>query len=73
MSGEWKKKNIKDKIWWWYDNDQLGILKFSFDKKNSFNYWSDYPEKLTAEQKKIFDEENIFWANFRRKNNGYGR
>lgn len=34
MSGEWKKKNSKDKIWWWYDNEQLGILRFSFDKRN---------------------------------------
>lgn len=69
MSGEWKKKNSKDKIWWWYDNEQLGILRFSFDKKKLFNYWSDYPEKLTIEQKKIFDEENTFWVNFRKNKN----
>lgn len=69
MSGEWKKKNSKDKIWWCYDNEQLGILRFSFDKKKLFNYWSDYPEKLTIEQKKIFDEENTFWVNFRKNKN----
>lgn len=37
---------------------------FSFDKKHIFNMFRDYPHELTDEQKKIFDEENPYWANF---------
>ena len=33
-------------------------MVFSFDKKVEFNFWTDYPKKLTAEQKAIFDAEN---------------
>ncbi len=73
MSGEWKKKNSKDTIWWWYDNDQLGILKFSFDKKNSFNYWSDYPEKLTIEQKRYLMKKIYFGRILEERKNSYGK
>nr|DAS28633.1 MAG TPA: hypothetical protein [Caudoviricetes sp.] len=31
---------------------------FSFDKKKEFNFWQDYPNKLTKEQRAIFDKEN---------------
>jgi hypothetical protein len=34
---------------------------FSFDKKTEFNMFRDYPDALTPEQKKIFDDENPFW------------
>ncbi len=58
-------KNTPDDIIWWLDNsDRLGEMAFSFDKKKIFYLFSDYPKELTAEQKKIFDEENPFWANF---------
>ena len=48
------KNNPDDKIWW----------LFSFDKKHIFNMFRDYPHELTDEQKKIFDEENPYWADF---------
>ena len=39
-------------------------MDFSFDREEEFNMFSDYPYKLTSEQKQIFDEENPYWKNF---------
>ena len=58
------KNNPSDKIWWVDTSDKDGEFVFTFDKKTFFNMFADYPHKLTPEQKKIFDEENPFWANF---------
>ena len=33
----------------------------SVDRKTVFNLMTDYPEKLTPEQKEIFDKENPYW------------
>lgn len=63
QSNKWYKNNPDDKIWW-LDFERIGEWVFSFDKKTQFNMFADYPWKLTAEQKKIFDEENPYWANF---------
>ena len=54
-----------DVIWWVeapIEND--GEFLFSFDKQTVFNLFADYPWKLTPEQKRIFDRENPYWANF---------
>lgn len=58
------KKNEQDEIWWIDTSDCDGEWVFTFDKKNFFNLFSDYPHKLTAEQKAVFDKENPFWADF---------
>lgn len=65
MSDNFYKENANDKIWW-VDNadDEVGVFLFSFDKKTVFNLFQDYPYKLTAEQKRIFDKENSFWVEF---------
>lgn len=57
------KKSEKDTIWW-VDNDKIGVMEFSFDKKTIYNLFADYPYKLSAEEKEIFDKENPYWANF---------
>lgn len=59
------KNNPTDAIWW-VDNEEevKGEWLFSFDKKEVFNMFADYPHKLTADQKKIFDKENPYWADF---------
>lgn len=51
---------------WWLDNgeDVKGEMIFSFDRKERFNLFEDYPWKLTRKQKRIFDKENPFWAEF---------
>lgn len=59
------KNDEADKIWW-VDNakDEKGVFLFSFDKKKVYNLFSDYPWKLTSEEKFIFDKENPSWAEF---------
>lgn len=58
-------KNNPDDLIWWVDNPEVkGEWLFSFDKKHIFNMFRDYPYELTSEQKKIFDEENPYWADF---------
>lgn len=59
------KNDEADKIWW-VDNakDEKGVFLFSFDKKKVYNLFSDYPWKLTSEEKVIFDKENPSWAEF---------
>lgn len=64
MSNKFVKHNENDKIWWLKGGDREGERIFSFDKNETFNMFRDYPWKLTPEQKKIFDEENPFWADF---------
>ena len=58
------KQNPTDVIWWVDTTEKDGEFVFTFDKKTFLNMIEDYPYKLTAEQKKIFDKENPFWADF---------
>ena len=48
----WYKENESDTIWWLDNSDEVkGEFVFSFDKKETFNLFADYPHKLTKEQK----------------------
>lgn len=58
------KEKETDTIFWVDNSETVGIWLFTFDKKNIFNMFSDYPFKLTKQQKKIFDKENPYWADF---------
>ena len=64
QSNKFYKKKRTDLIWWVDTFDSDGVFEFSFDKKQIFNLFADYPHKLTPEQKKIFDKENPYWADF---------
>lgn len=64
---EWRKDSEGDKVWWLDDPDHIGIYIFSFDKEKKFYLFGDYPEKLTAEEKAIFDDDQPFWAEFFRR------
>lgn len=64
MQNKFYKNNPSDKIWWVDNPETVGIWLFSFDQKKIYNLFADYPEKLTPEQKKNFDEENPYWADF---------
>lgn len=55
--GDPYKTNEDDTIFWLDDMDRIGPRLFTFDQKEVFNYYGDYPESLTPEQKEIFDNE----------------
>ena len=57
------KNNETDKVWW-VSTEAVGEFVFSFDKKELFNLFADYPHKLTKEQVEIFDKENPLWAEY---------
>lgn len=58
MLSDFFKKREDDLIWWTENMDTVGELLFSFDKERIFNFFRDYPQELTEEQKALFDEEN---------------
>lgn len=58
------KENKRDVIWWVDNEDVIGVREFSFDKKKIYNLFADYPHNMTAEEVKIFDNENPYWAAF---------
>jgi len=65
QSNKFFKNSPSDHIWWVDNSEEVkGEWLFSFDKKEIFNMFSDYPQKLTPEQKEIFDKENPYWADF---------
>lgn len=47
--------------------DTVGEMLFSFDKKNVFNFFTDYPDKLTEEQREIFRKEYPRYAKLKEK------
>lgn len=59
-----KDSNEKMAFSWISNSESIGEMLFTFDGKEIFNLFRDYPYKLTAEQKDIFDEENPYWADF---------
>ena len=56
------KDNESDLIWWVDNSDIKGEFLFSFDKKTIFNFFADYPAKLTKEQIDIFRKEQPMLA-----------
>lgn len=64
MQNDFYKNEPTDKIWWVDTVDRVGEFLFSFDKKKIYNLFADYPHALSAEEKKLFDKENPYWADF---------
>lgn len=64
MVHKFYKNSKTDKIFWIDTPDREGEWLFSFDKKKVYNMFRDYPDKLSAEEKQIFDEENPYWRDF---------
>ncbi len=51
-------KEDGQQVLWLDDVDVRGPLLFSFDGEIVYEYYRDYPQNLTVEQKEIFDKEN---------------
>lgn len=52
-------QNEGDVIWWAESPDMKdGEFLFSFDRQSIYNFFADYPQELTKEQRRIFDREN---------------
>lgn len=49
---------------WIRNPEQKGEFLFTFDGKQIFNLFQDYPHKLTKAQKEQFDAENPYWADY---------
>lgn len=64
MYSDFYKKHRGDKIWWIDHLDTKGEILFSFDKKRIYNFFRDYPEELTPEQKDLFDKENAEFVSY---------
>ena len=64
MLSDFYKDEPNNKIYRVEDIGTVGKLLFSFDKKKIYNLWEDYPYNFTKEEKKIFDKEYPFWADF---------
>ena len=60
---EFYKENPTDKVWWVDDPDDVGTIRFSFDKKKIYYLYRDY-HVLPPNEKEIFDRENPFWKEF---------
>lgn len=58
-----KTENSK-RVKWCSDRRRIGERLFTFDGEHIFNLFRDYPYALTPEQKRIFDEEEPYWADF---------
>ena len=62
MLSDFFKNEPTDQIWWIEDSEVVGEFLFSFDKKTIFNFFEDYPHKLTNKQVEIFKKENPMLA-----------
>lgn len=51
------KENETDQIYWLDTPGRKGEYLFSFDKKTIFNFFEDFPQKLSKEQIEIFIKE----------------
>ena len=67
------KQDEGDKVWWVeavaekpegpYE-PMIGDMEFSFDQKKVYNLFQDYPQSLSPEEKRVFDQENEYWVDF---------
>ncbi|KAA9298022.1 MULTISPECIES: DUF7675 family protein [Aerococcus] len=63
---DWYKNSPESKIWQIdYIEGSFGPFLFSFDRQKIYNFWSDYPTKLTAREKELFDKEFPDMAQFK--------
>ncbi len=59
------KESEEEQIWRVETPGEEGPYLFSFDQKTVFNFWTDYPDKLTPDQIEIFKKENPTMASLK--------
>lgn len=59
-----QRDNDTDKVTWINHIDYTGEHLFTFDMKKVYNLFRDYPDKLSEDEKEIFDSENEYWKNY---------
>ena len=64
MKNNLYKERVTDVTTWVDTPGRIGELLVTFDGKKIYNLWEDYPWSFTDEERRIFDKENPFWANF---------
>ena len=57
-----EKRHNTDLVYWVIDNESIGTMEFSFDKKKIYNFYRDYPQKLSVAEIAIFNKENPILA-----------
>ena len=58
---EFYKHHDDDKVMFVTQPDVEGRIEFTFDKETVYNFFADYPEKLTRSQRELFDKEQPFY------------
>lgn len=58
------ENKCSSKVKWLRNPKRKGEFLFTFDGTRVFNLFRDYPHELTEDQKRTFDAENPYWANF---------
>ena len=58
---EFFKENDDDKVMFVLNQaTKVGVIEFTFDKETIYNFFGDYPDKLTKAQREIFDKEHPY-------------
>ncbi len=56
-------QNDDSDIFWTYPIGVSGVHLFSFDQKNVYNLFSEFPYALSDEQVALFCKNEPYWAN----------
>lgn len=63
-AGDFYREKKRYEVWRLEAPDSFGINYFTFDKKNIYDMFRDYPHSLTNEEKELFDIVFPNWKEF---------
>jgi hypothetical protein len=64
---KWEKEKPNDSVWWLVEKTEEiddDDYVFSFDKKKRYHLFADYPDKLSPEERAVFDAEFPVWKEY---------
>ena len=59
----WLKEKPSNKISWKHSNEDNLVFRFDDEPEREYYLYRDY-RSMAPDRKKVFDEENPFWADF---------